>query len=144
MARFLVTGGAGFIGSHLVETLLNEGHSVRVLDDLSSGHRKNLPPQAQFTEADVTDPEAVDRAFEGIDGCFHLAAIASVERSHAKWLRTHMIKTMTQSSSDSAGRRVRKYCFGGVIGIRTRPRAPQAGLDRFSGRGGCSNQPRSL
>ena len=91
MARFLVTGGAGFIGSHLVETLLNEGHAVRVLDDLSSGHRKNLPPQAQFTEADVTDPEAVDRAFDGIDGCFHLAAIASVGRSHHEWLRTHKV-----------------------------------------------------
>src|SRR6266550_179103 len=91
MARFLVTGGAGFIGSHLVETLLNEGHAVRVLDDLSSGHRKNLPPQAQFTEADVTDPEAVHRAFDGIDGCFHLAAIASIERSHGEWLRTHKV-----------------------------------------------------
>ena len=91
MARFLVTGGAGFIGSHLVETLLDEGHSVRVLDDLSSGHRENLPRQAQFTEADVTDPEAVDRAFEGVDGCFHLAAIASVGRSHREWLRTHKV-----------------------------------------------------
>src|SRR6266446_4957009 len=91
MARFLVTGGAGFIGSHLVETLLNEGHEVRVLDGLSSGHPKNLPRQAQFTEADVTDPEAVDRAFDGIDGCFHLAAIASVGRSHREWLRTHKV-----------------------------------------------------
>jgi UDP-glucose 4-epimerase len=91
MARFLVTGGAGFIGSHLVETLLNEGHAVQVLDDLSSGHRENLPRQAQFTEADVTDPEAVDRAFDSIDGCFHLAAIASVERSHGEWLRTHKV-----------------------------------------------------
>src|SRR6201993_5555419 len=91
MSRFLVTGGAGFIGSHLGETMLNEGHGVRVRDDLSSGQRKNLAPQAQFTEADVTDPEAVDRAFEGIDGCFHLAAIASVERSHGEWLRTHQV-----------------------------------------------------
>ena len=91
MARFLVTGGAGFIGSHLVEALLHEGHSVRVLDDLSSGHRKNLPRQAEFTEGDVTDPEAVDRAFDGIDGCFHLAAVASVGRSHCEWLRTHKI-----------------------------------------------------
>jgi UDP-glucose 4-epimerase len=91
MARFLVTGGAGFIGSHLVETLLNEGHAVRVLDDLSSGHRENLPPHTQFTEGDVTDPDAVDRAFDGIDGCFHLAAIASVGRSHREWLRTHKV-----------------------------------------------------
>src|SRR5438552_1555209 len=91
MARFLVTGGAGFIGSHLVEALLHEGHAVRVLDDLSSGHRKNLPRQAELTEADVTDPEAVDRAFDGIDGCFHLAAIASVGRSHREWLRTHKV-----------------------------------------------------
>src|SRR6266436_5558041 len=91
MARFLVTGGAGFIGSHLVETLLDEGHAVRVLDDLSSGHRKNLPRQAQFTEADVTDPDAVQRAFDGIDGCSHLAARASVGRSHREWLRTHKV-----------------------------------------------------
>jgi UDP-glucose 4-epimerase len=91
MARFLVTGGAGFIGSHLVEALLHEGHAVRVLDDLSSGHRKNLPRQTEFTEADVTDPAAVDRAFDGIDGCFHLAAIASVGRSHCEWVRTHKV-----------------------------------------------------
>jgi UDP-glucose 4-epimerase len=91
MARFLVTGGAGFIGSHLVESLLVEGHAVRVLDDLSSGYRKNVPQQAEFTQADVTDPEAVDRALDGVDGCFHLAAIASVVRSHREWLRTHQV-----------------------------------------------------
>jgi UDP-glucose 4-epimerase len=91
MARFLVTGGAGFIGSHLVEALLEEGHAVRVFDDLSSGHRTNLPRQAEFTEADVTDPEAIDRALDDVDGCFHLAAIASVVRSHREWLRTHQV-----------------------------------------------------
>jgi UDP-glucose 4-epimerase len=91
MARFLVTGGAGFVGSHLVEALLHEGHSVRVLDDLTSGHRKNLPRQAEFIKADVTDPEAVSRAFDSIDGCFHLAAIVSVERSHFEWLRSHKV-----------------------------------------------------
>ncbi len=91
MSRFLVTGGAGFIGSHLVEALLEEGHVVRVLDDLSSGFRKNLPRQAEFIEGDVTDPEVVDRAFHGIDGCFHLAAIASVVRSHGDWVRTHQV-----------------------------------------------------
>ena len=91
MARFLVTGGAGFIGSHLVEALLDEGHAVRVIDDLSSGQRKNLPRQAELIEADVSEPEAVDRAFDGVDGCFHLAAIASVVRSHREWLRTHQV-----------------------------------------------------
>ena len=91
MSRFLVTGGAGFIGSHLVEALLDEGHVVRVLDDLSTGFRHNLPRQAEFIEADVTDPEAVDAAFDGVDGCFHLAAVASVVRSHSDWVRTHQV-----------------------------------------------------
>ena len=62
MSRFLVTGGAGFIGSHLVEALLAEGHVVRVLDDLSVGFRQNLPRQAEFIEADVTDLAAVLKA----------------------------------------------------------------------------------
>src|SRR5215471_187998 len=91
MARFLVTGGAGFIGSHLAHALLGEGHVVRVLDDLSSGNRKNLPQQLELIEADVTDPAAVDGALDGVDGCFHLAAIASVARSHREWLRTHQV-----------------------------------------------------
>jgi UDP-glucose 4-epimerase len=91
MARFLVTGGAGFIGSHLVHALLNDGHAVRVLDDLSSGHRQNLPQQVELTEADVTDPAAVESALDDVDGCFHLAAIASVTRSHRDWLRTHQV-----------------------------------------------------
>ena len=91
MARFLVTGGAGFIGSHLVDALLDEGHAVRVLDDLSSGHRNNLPKQVELAEADVIDPAAVERAFDGVDGCFHLAAIASVARSHREWLCTHQV-----------------------------------------------------
>lgn len=61
--------------------------SRRSLDGL----RKNLPRQAEFIEADVTDPEAVDRAFDRVNGCFHLAAIASVERSHREWVRTHQV-----------------------------------------------------
>ena len=91
MACFLVTGGAGFLGSHLVDALLSQGHLVRVLDDLSSGHRENLPRQIQFLPGDITDPTTVEEAFEGIDGCFHLAAIASVVRSNREWLRTHEV-----------------------------------------------------
>ncbi|MGA8380705.1 MAG: NAD-dependent epimerase/dehydratase family protein [Stellaceae bacterium] len=91
MARYLVTGGAGFIGSHLVESLLDSGHAVRVLDDLSSGSRDNLPHPVEFLRADVADPATVGRAFDGIDGCFHLAAIASVEQCNREWLRTHQV-----------------------------------------------------
>ena len=91
MARYLVTGGAGFIGSHLVEALRRDGHAVRVLDDLSSGKRGNLPRQVELMTADVTDRAAVDRAFEGIDGCFHLAAIASVADNRENWPRTHEV-----------------------------------------------------
>jgi UDP-glucose 4-epimerase len=91
MACILVTGGAGFVGSHLVDALLHEGHAVRVLDDLSSGNRENLPRQIEFICGDVTDPAAVEQAFDGIDACFHLAAIASVVRSNCDWRRTHEV-----------------------------------------------------
>ena len=91
MARYLVTGGAGFIVSHLVESLLGDGHAVRVLDDLSSGSCDNLPHPVEFIKADIADPDVVGRAFDAIDGCFHLAAIASVEQCNLEWLRTHQV-----------------------------------------------------
>lgn len=81
MALFLVTGGAGFIGSHLSDCLLALGHDVRVIDNLTSGDIKNIPQGAELIHADIRDPEALERAFAGISGCFHLAAIASVQRS---------------------------------------------------------------
>src|SRR5271157_2012979 len=90
MACYLVTGGAGFIASHLVEALIADGHWVRVLDDLSSGKREKIPPKAEFIKADIT-PDIVGPAVAGIDGCFHLAAIASVERAKRDWVRTHQV-----------------------------------------------------
>jgi UDP-glucose 4-epimerase len=89
MSTYLVTGGAGFIGSHLCESLLARGDSVRVLDDLSSGLRTNLPAGVTFITGDVADPSAVADALDGVDGCFHLAAIASVEKGVTDWLGTH-------------------------------------------------------
>ena len=91
MATYLVTGGAGFVGSHLVEDLIEKGHQVRVLDNLSTGSRENVPPDLEFVTGDITDRETVERAFENVDGCFHLAAIASVERCHREWLRGHQV-----------------------------------------------------
>lgn len=82
--RVLVTGGAGFIGSHLVEALVERGAEVRVFDDLSNGRRENLEAVAdriEFTVGDIRDADAVRAAAEGCDLVHHLAAIASVPRS---------------------------------------------------------------
>jgi UDP-glucose 4-epimerase len=103
--HFLVTGGGGFMGSHLVTALLDQGHAVRVLDDLSSGNRENLPAGAEFMLGDVTDTRTVEQAFEGVDACYHLAAIASVLRSSCEWLRTHQVNlTGTINILDQARR----------------------------------------
>ena len=64
----------------LVDALIGDGHSVRVLDNLTSGSLKNIPVKAVLIKGDITDPEIVAQALEGVDGCFHLAAIASVEQ----------------------------------------------------------------
>ncbi|HEU0014932.1 MAG TPA: NAD-dependent epimerase/dehydratase family protein, partial [Longimicrobium sp.] len=74
-------GGAGFIGSNLVRLLLAEGHEVRVLDDVSSGYRENLLPDAEFVEADVRDADAVKAAARGVEAVFHLAASVGNTRS---------------------------------------------------------------
>ncbi|MGV3484974.1 MAG: SDR family NAD(P)-dependent oxidoreductase [Planctomycetaceae bacterium] len=82
----LVTGGAGFIGSNLVDELVDAGATVRVLDNLSTGFRENLSDHAssaevQFIHGDASDPAQVDEAIRGIDYVFHHAAMASVPRS---------------------------------------------------------------
>ena len=91
MAAYLVTGGAGFIGSHLCDALIGRGDRVRVLDDLSTGHLSNLPAGVAFIEGNIADPAAAQTAMEGMDGCFHLAAIASVERGVIDWTGTHRV-----------------------------------------------------
>ncbi len=92
MQRFLVSGGAGFIGSHIVEQLLADGHEVRVLDNFSTGKRHNLEfgsmhpgtGRLEILEGDVRDAAAVRAAVEGVDVIFHQAALASVQRSIAE------------------------------------------------------------
>ncbi len=91
MSHFLVTGGCGFIGSHLVGALLSEGHDVRVVDNLSSGFRKNISLKCELRVEDICKPGVLDCAMEGVDGCFHLAAIASVDRSIDHWVETHNV-----------------------------------------------------
>jgi UDP-glucose 4-epimerase len=89
MAKYLVTGGCGFIGSHLVERLISTGHDVLVLDDMSTGKSENLADGARFVLGDVADPRVVLAAMAGVSGCFHLAAVASVQRGNEDWLGTH-------------------------------------------------------
>jgi nucleoside-diphosphate-sugar epimerase len=83
MAHYLVTGGAGFIGSHLTEELVRRGHGVRVVDSLITGKRKNLDHIAgvEFVEGDLAEPGVSERAVEGIEYILHQAAIPSVPRS---------------------------------------------------------------
>jgi nucleoside-diphosphate-sugar epimerase len=83
MASYLVTGGAGFIGSHLAEELLRRGHRVRVADSLITGKRRNLVhlPRVEFFEGDLAEPAFAQRAVAGIDYVLHQAAIPSVPRS---------------------------------------------------------------
>ena len=94
MAICLVTGGAGFIGSHLVSALIRQGHTVRVLDNLSTGRQANLTGvrgHAEFIKGDVCDLEAVRRATRGAEIVFHQAAYTSIPGSMADPMAAHRI-----------------------------------------------------
>ncbi len=116
MEQCLVTGGAGFIGSHLAEALVARGDRVRVLDDLSTGKRANLRPvegRVELLEGSITDPAAVTRAVAGCGVVYHLAALPSVARSVEDPLATHEIcVTGTLRVLDAARRAgVRRLVF---------------------------------
>lgn len=92
MANFLVTGGAGFIGSHLVAALVERGERVRVLDNFSTGQRQNLAPfqaKIDLIEGDLRHPEDCKRACDGIEIIFHEGAVPSVPRSVEDPVMTH-------------------------------------------------------
>lgn len=93
----LVTGGAGFIGSHLVEALVAQGERVRVLDDFSAGRKENLAgleDRAEVLEGDVRDPDACRRACEGVGSVFHEAARVSVEQSVTDPVGCHEVNAL--------------------------------------------------
>ncbi len=89
MARYLVTGGAGYVGSHVVLTLLDAGHEVVVLDDLTTGHHGSLQPGVPFVQASLADRGALDEVFASwkFDAVFHLAALSLVGESMKEPLR---------------------------------------------------------
>jgi len=110
----LVTGGAGFIGSHLVEALIERGERVRVLDNFSTGREENLTPlfdRIEVIEGDLRDRETVRRAMQGVEVVYHQGALASVPRSVAQPLPTHEVcvngtLNVLQAARESGVRRV--------------------------------------
>jgi nucleoside-diphosphate-sugar epimerase len=110
---YLVTGGAGFIGSHLVERLVQNGSSVRVLDNFSTGKRENIAPFSnaiELVEGDISDPDTCDRACDGVDVVLHEAALPSVPKSIVDPVSSHRVNidgtfNMLEAARDAGVRR---------------------------------------
>jgi nucleoside-diphosphate-sugar epimerase len=142
--KYVVTGGAGFIGSHLVEHLVGGGHSVTVLDDFSSGKRENIAPwlgKITLVEGSITDPAACARAIAGSDFVLHEAAVPSVPRSVADPVTSHAVNATGTLNVLIAARdaKVKRIVFAASSsaygdtaelpkheGIVPRPRSPYA------------------
>jgi len=157
--RVLVTGGAGFIGSHLVRACLAAGEDVRVVDDLSTGLRANLAEVAhevELVEASVVDAEALARAARGCEVVYHQAAVASVPRSVEDPLGTHAVNATGTLFALEAARRAgaRRFVFAcstAVYGddarlpkredMPTSPRSPYA-LQKLTGELYCEQYAR--
>lgn len=124
MARYLVTGGAGFIGNHLVRRLVNDGHFVRAVDNLSTGKRANLEgviDRIEFIEGDITNPETCRSAVKGIDHVLHEAALPSVPRSiedpvGADFHNVHGTVLLLTAAKDAGVKRFVQACSSSAYG----------------------------
>jgi UDP-glucose 4-epimerase len=128
--NILVTGGAGFIGSNLVDTLLARGDTVRVLDDLSTGHAENLPADVDLVVGSVADPDCVAGAMDGIEAVFHEGARGSVARSvedplTTDTMNTHGTLTVLHCAQRAGVRRVIYASSSSVYGGATEPPTPE-------------------
>jgi UDP-glucose 4-epimerase len=129
--RALVTGGAGFIGSHLVDALLARGDEVVVLDNLATGRLENVPDDAQLIEGDVADEAAVARAVSGCEVVYHQAALGSVARSverplHSDHANVHGTLAVLQGAHRAGVRRVVIASSSSVYGGATQVPTPES------------------
>lgn len=120
----IVTGGAGFIGSHLVDALLNAQARVRVIDNFATADRRHINPKAELVEADIRDGSSIAPAFQAVDTVFHVAALPRIPLSIAKPLETHMTNVVGTLNVLIAARdaKVRRVVFSGsssVYGVQT-------------------------
>ncbi len=118
-STILVTGGAGFIGSHLVEALLEKGYGVHVIDDLSMGKRENVPREARFYEGDIQEAALVEKALQGVDGVVHLAARVAIRDSVAHFYedaQTNLMGTL-QVLHQACSRKVKKFVFASSMAV---------------------------
>lgn len=119
MANYLVTGGAGFIGSHISEALVKRGHRVRVADNFVTGYKKNIRDGVEFVEGDCADPAFARRIVAGVDYVLHQAAIPSVPRSVEKPLESHRanVDGMLQMLLASRDAGVKRLVFAGSSSV---------------------------
>jgi len=155
MAHYLVTGGAGFIGTNLVKKLLADGHKVRVFDNYAGGKKEErFQNDAEYIEGDIRDMDALQKAMEGIEGVFHMAALPRVIYSVEQPLETHDVnvngtlnvllaardagvkRVVFSSSSAAAGDQPREAYPIKENGFEKKPLAPYA-LHKFIGEHYC-------
>jgi nucleoside-diphosphate-sugar epimerase len=119
LANYLVTGGAGFIGSHISETLVKRGHNVRVADSFVTGYRRNIREGVEFLEGDCADPAFAKQIVAGMDYVVHQAAIPSVPRSVERPLESHRanVDGMLQMLLASRDAGVKRLVFAGSSSV---------------------------
>jgi UDP-glucose 4-epimerase len=115
----LVTGGAGFIGSHLVDALIAAGYRVRVIENFAVGTREYLNRAAELIEGDIRDASSIAKTFEGVDTVFHVAALPRIPLSIAKPVETHMTNVVGTLNVLIAARdhKVRRVVYSGSSSV---------------------------
>ena len=133
MSRCLITGGCGFVGSHVVDLLIEQGHQVVILDDLSTGKMENLNPKAELLVGSITKPSKIGLAIQklgGVDYIYHLAALARIQPSIENPIASHKVNLNGTLNLLEACRKYKaKIIFSGSSSIYEGSKLPTAETD---------------